>query len=276
MSRVILPDLDCDKTVRELIEFIKLELSQTGLERIVLGISGGVDSALVAFLSVKAVGAENLVGVILPYKTSDPRNVKDAENLIDHLGLKKYRIDITPQIDTYFEQFPDADKNRRGNKMARERMSVLYDISALEKAVVIGTSNKTEIFLGYGTIYGDLACAFNPPGDLYKTHVRALAKHIGVPENIIDKTPSADLFRGQTDEGDFGYSYEDIDKLLFSLVDKAMTPEQCENEGFSRAMVKRVIQLMKSNEFKRNAPPVAKLSDDSAGIDFRCPREWGK
>ncbi|UCE66204.1 MAG: NAD+ synthase [Candidatus Zixiibacteriota bacterium] len=276
MRGLILPDLDCDKTVKRLTDFIKLELSKTGLNRLVLGISGGVDSALVAFLSAKAAGAENLVGVMLPYKTSDPQNEKDAENLIFHLGLKKYRIDITAQIDIYFEQFPDADKNRRGNKMARERMSVLYDISALEKAVVIGTSNKTEIFLGYGTIYGDLACAFNPLGDLYKTHVRSLARHIGVPANIVNKTPSADLFRGQTDEGDFGFSYEDIDRLLFSLVDKGMTPEQCENEGFSRAMVKRVIQLMISNEFKRNSPPVAKLSDYSAGIDFRCPREWDK
>lgn len=276
MARVNLPDIDCEKTVTKLTDFIKRELSKTGLKRLVLGVSGGVDSGLVAFLSVMAVGAENLVGVILPYKTSDPQSEKDAESLIAQLGLKKYRVDITPQIDNYFQKFPNAGKNRRGNKMARERMSVLYDISALEKAVVVGTSNKTEIFLGYGTIYGDLACAFNPLGDLYKTHVRALARHVGVPENIINKTPSADLFSGQTDEGDFGYSYEDIDSLLFSLVDNRMSPEQCENEGFDPALIKRVIQLMKSNEFKREAPPIAKLSDETIGIGFRCPPEWSK
>ncbi|UCC81405.1 MAG: NAD+ synthase [Candidatus Zixiibacteriota bacterium] len=268
--------MDCEKTVTKLTDFIKSELSKTGLSKLVLGVSGGVDSGLVAFLSVMAVGAENLVGVILPYKTSNPQSEKDAASLIAQLRLKKYRVDITPQIDVYFKQFPDADKNRRGNKMARERMSVLYDISALEKAVVVGTSNKTEIFLGYGTIYGDLACAFNPLGDIYKTHVRALARHVGLPESIITKRPSADLFSGQTDEGDFGYGYEDIDKLLFSLVDKGLSPEQCENEGFNPAMVKRVVHLMKSNEFKREAPPVARLSDESIGIGFRCPPEWSK
>jgi len=271
-----LPDIDCGRIVKKLTDFIKFELSKTGLGRLVLGISGGLDSALVAFLSVKAVGPNNLVGVILPYKTSNPRNVKDAENLINHLGAKKYRIDITPQIDVYFERFPDADKNRWGNKMARERMSVLYDISALEKAVVIGTSNKTEIFLGYGTIYGDLACAFDPLGDLFKTQVRALARHIGIPENIVNKIPSADLFSGQTDEGDFGFSYEDLDKLLFLLVEKGFSPQKCESEGFSHDMVNRVIQMMISSEFKRAMPPIAKLSDKSAGLDFRCPRDWSK
>jgi NAD+ synthase len=271
-----LTDIDPERVVRKLTDFIESELSRTGLKRLVLGISGGVDSALVAFLSVKAVGKENLVGVILPYKTSNSGSEKDAEGLIGKLDLKSYRVDITPQIDAYYDRFPDADKNRRGNKMARERMSVLYDISALEKAVVIGTSNKTEIFLGYGTVHGDLACAFNPLGDLYKTQVRILARHIGVPENIIKKTPSADLFRGQTDEGDFGYSYDDIDRLLFSLVDIGISPEKYEDEGFDRAMIRRVIKLMKSNEFKRETTPVAKVSDDSIGIDFRCPRDWGR
>lgn len=276
MARINLPDIDCEKAVMKLTAFIKDELSNTGLKRLVLGVSGGVDSGLVAFLSVMAVGAENLVGVILPYKTSNARSEKDAENLIAHLGLKKYRVDITPQVDIYFEKFPDADKNRRGNKMARERMSILYDISALEEAVVIGTSNKTEIFLGYGTMYGDLACAFNPLGDLYKSHVKALARHVGVPENIVNKIPSADLFSGQTDEGDFGFSYEDIDNLLFSLVDKGMSPEQCEREGFDPALIKRVVRLMKSNEFKREAPPIAGLSDETIGIGFRCPPEWSE
>jgi NAD+ synthase len=269
-------EINCDKTIEKLVGFIKHELSETGLSRLILGISGGVDSTLVAYLSVRAVGPENLVGVILPYKSSNPENERDADMLIKHLGLKKYRVDITPQVDIYFERFPDADKIRRGNKMARERMSVLFDISALENAVVIGTSNKSEILLGYGTIFGDLACAFNPLGDLYKTQVRALARYMGVPDNIIGKTPSADLFSGQTDEGDFGFSYEDVDRLLYQLVERGLNPEQCEEEGFDRAMIRKVIHMMIANEFKREAAPIAKLSDSATGIDFRCPREWSK
>lgn len=276
LAQTGIPPLNYDETIKKLVEFIRFELSKTGLSRLVLGISGGVDSALVAHLSVRAVGNENLVGVILPYKSSNPDNERDADMLISKLGLKKYRVDITPQVDIYFERFPDADKNRQGNKMARERMSVLYDISALEKAVVIGTSNKSEIFLGYGTIFGDLACAFNPLGDLYKTQVRALARHLGVPDKIIDKIPSADLFSGQTDEGDFGFSYEEVDRLIHLLVEEGLNPEQCEAEGFDRVMVRKVVQMMISNEFKREATPIAKLSDNTVGINFRCPREWGK
>jgi NAD+ synthase len=275
VAMIDLPDFDYSKIETKLTGFIKSELSKIGLNRVVLGVSGGVDSALTAFLSVKAIGAKDVVGVILPYKTSDPQNQDDAEELIKHLNIKRYHTDITPQIDAYFEKTPDADKTRRGNKMARERMSVLYDISAAERAVVIGTSNKTEIFLGYGTLHGDLACAFNPLGDLYKTQVRGLAGHLGVPQSIIKKRPSADLFQGQTDEGDFGYSYEEIDKLLMAIVDRGLSPEQCENDGFDPAMIRRVIQLMKQNEFKRDNPPIAKISNDSIGIDFRCPREWG-
>jgi len=276
MAGFDIPKLDCDEIIDRLTGFIRKELSKTGLSRLVLGISGGVDSALVAYLSVRSVGPENLVGVILPYKSSNPDNEKDAEGLISHLGLKKYRVDITPQVDIYFERFPDADRTRRGNKMARERMSVLYDISALEKAVVVGTSNKSEIFLGYGTIFGDLACAFNPLGDLYKTQVRTLARHLGIPPKIINKKPSADLFSGQTDEGDFGFSYKEVDRLLDMLVEKRMSPQQCEREGFDNAMIRRVIQMMIANEFKRESTPIAKLSDDTIGIDFRCPREWSK
>jgi NAD+ synthase len=268
--------LDLENTKSNLVDFIRRELSTAGLNRLVLGISGGVDSALSTFLSVEAIGSENLVGVILPYKTSNPENEADAADLIKNLGLKSYRVDITPQIDIYFEHFPDADKIRRGNKMARERMSILYDISAAERALVVGTSNKTEIFLGYGTMFGDLACAFNPLGDMYKTQVRALAKFMGVPDKIIAKIPSADLFTGQTDEGDFGYSYEDIDKLLYSLVNLGYSPERCRSEGFDSSMIDRVVRLMIDNEFKRDSASIARVSDDRIGIEFRWPREWGK
>ncbi len=268
--------IDCEKTAEKLTGFVKNELLKTGLKKIVVGISGGVDSALTANLSVKAVGAENVIGLIMPYKTSDPQNENDAVELLSQLNLKSHKIDITPQIDQYYGQFPDADNNRRGNKMARERMSVLYDISALEKAVVAGTSNKTEIFLGYGTMFGDLACAFNPLNDLYKTQVWELARFLGIPNKIIEKTPSADLFTGQTDEGDFGFSYKEVDKLLYLLIEDGLTPAHCEKEGFGPAMVRKVMDMIVANEFKRSPLSVARISDSSIGIDFRVPREWSR
>lgn len=276
MSEIDKLQIDCEKTVGILTDYIKVKLSKTGLKRLVLGISGGVDSALAAYLSAKSVGAENVVGVIMPYKSSNPENEKDAEELITNLNLKRYRIKITPQVDQYYNQFPDADQTRKGNKMARERMSVLYDISALERAVVVGTSNKSEIFLGYGTLFGDLACAFNPLNDLYKTQVWDLAKYLGISQKIIEKTPSADLFAGQTDESDFGFSYRELDMLLRLLVDEGFSPAQCEDKGFDSAIIRKVVEMMRTNEFKRSPHPIARLSESAIGIDFRCPREWGK
>jgi NAD+ synthase len=259
-----------------LTNFIRDELSKMGFRHLVVGVSGGLDSTVVTFLSVMAIGKENVFGVILPYKSSDPGNIEDAQNVISITGVNKYVVDITPLVDPYFEKFPEADNNRRGNKMARTRMSVLYDLSAAEKALVIGTSNKTEILLGYGTIFGDLACAINPLGDLYKTQVRILAKHLGVPEKIIAKPPSADLYVGQSDEGEFGFTYEDVDRLLYLLVDERYTPDQCEKEGFDKNLVEKVINMIINNQFKRSAPVIAKLSNRTVGIDFRYPRDWGK
>ena len=209
--------LDGEIVTSFLTNFIRDELSKVGYGHLIVGVSGGLDSAVVAFLSAKAIGKENVFAVILPYRDSDPGNIEDAEDVISRTGVNKYVVDITAQIDSYFEKFPEADKNRRGNKMARERMSILYDLSAAEKALVIGTSNKTEILLGYGTIFGDLACAINPLGDLYKTQVRILVKHLGVPEKIIAKPPSADLYVGQSDEGEFGFTYKDVDRLLYFI-----------------------------------------------------------
>jgi NAD+ synthase len=269
-------DLDCESTLGFLTTFIRDELAKPGFGRLILGLSGGLDSAVVAYLSVKAIGSGNVVAVVMPYKESNPEHVADAHKLSDELGLKKYEIDITSQIDGYFKAFPDADVNRRGNKMARERMSILYDLSAVEKALVIGTSNKTEILLGYGTLFGDLGYAMNPLGDLYKTQVRILAKHLGVPEKIIAKAPSADLFTGQSDEGDLGFTYEDVDRLLYLLVDERYTPEQCEKAGFGRNLIVKVTKMIITNQFKRSTPLIAKLSNRTVGIDFRYPRDWGK
>ncbi len=276
MDRPQKPDLDAETATSVLIDFIRDELSKAGFERLVVGVSGGLDSATVTFLSVRAIGSQNVVGVILPYKDSNPGNIEDAEDVISRTEVQKYVVDITPQVDPYFAKFPEADKNRRGNKMARERMSILYDLSAAEKALVIGTSNKSEILLGYGTIFGDLACAINPLGDLYKTQVRILARHLGVPEKIIAKPPSADLYVGQSDEGEFGFTYEDVDRLLYLLVDEQYTPDQCEKEGFDKKLINKVIDMMIKNQFKISAPVIARLSDRSPGIEFRYPGDRGK
>jgi NAD+ synthase len=276
MDRPQKPDLDAETATSVLIDFIRDELSKAGFERLVVGVSGGLDSATVTFLSVRAIGSQNVVGVILPYKDSNPGNIEDAEDVISGTEVQKYVVDITPQVDPYFAKFPEADKNRRGNKMARERMSILYDLSAAERALVIGTSNKSEILLGYGTIFGDLACAINPLGDLYKTQVRMLARHLGVPEKIIAKPPSADLYLGQSDEGEFGFTYEDVDRLLYLLVDEQYTPDQCEKEGFDKKLTNKVIDMIMKNQFKRSAPVIARLSDRSVGIEFRFPGDRGK
>jgi len=268
--------LDGVSTVKLLSLFIRDELQKAGLKRLILGLSGGLDSAVVAYLSAGAIGHENVTAVIMPYKTSEPLNLEDARKIAEKLNLKVHTTDITSQIDSYFQSFPDADRNRRGNKMARERMSVLYDISAVEQALVIGTSNKTEILLGYGTIFGDLACAINPLGDLYKTQVRILAEFLGVPGNILAKPPSADLYTGQSDESDFGFTYEMVDKLLYLLVDEKYTPDQCQKAGFHPAMIKKVINMIIKNQFKRSTPIIAKISNRTIGIDFRYPRDWGK
>jgi len=269
-------DLDYENTLGILTTFIRDEIAKPAFSRVILGLSGGLDSAVVAYLSVKALGSGDVVAVVLPYKESNSENIKDAHAIADDLGLKKYEIDITPQIDDYFKKFPDADLNRRGNKMARERMSVLYDLSVIERALVIGTSNKSEILLGYGTMFGDLACAINPLGDLYKTQVRILARHLGVPEKVIAKVPSADLFAGQSDEGDFGFSYDEVDRLLYLLVDERYTPVQCEKAGFGKSLIDKVVKMIILSQFKRSTPLIAKLSSRTVGIDFRYPRDWGK
>lgn len=269
-------DLDYEQAMGLLMAFIREETAKPGFKKVIVGLSGGLDSAVVAYLAVQALGKENVIAVLMPYKSSNPENMADARALTDKLDIKSYEIDITPQVDPYFAKFPHADKDRRGNKMARERMSILYDLSAEEKALVIGTSNKTEILLGYGTIFGDLASAINPIGDLYKTQVRILARHLGVPEKIIAKVPSADLFAGQSDEADLGFTYDEVDGLLWHMVDDRYTAEQCEKAGYGRNLINKVIDLITKNQFKRSTPIIAKLSNRTVGIDFRYPRDWGR
>ena len=255
--------------------FIKTELNRVGFNRALLGLSGGVDSAVSLYLCVRALGAENVLALRLPYKTSPANTLEDAQTMIDDLGVPSMTIEITDMVDPLINHYDDMDKLRAGNIMARMRMIVLYDQSAAFKGLVMGTSNKTEMLLGYSTIYGDAAAALQPMGDLYKTQVRQLARHLGVPDQVIQKPPSADLWLGQTDEGELGFTYERVDQLLYLLVDQRYRPEACVEEGFEKAFVDRVVGMMRRNHFKRIMPPIAKLSQRTIGYDFLYLRDWG-
>ena len=266
--------IDVELLRRVLVAFIREEVQKVGSKRAVLGLSGGVDSALVAYLAAEALSPENVWAFLLPYRTSDPRSAADADLVVRQTGVNSQRIDISPQIDAYFEDFPDATMLQRGNKMARERMSILYDRSAALGALVLGTSNKTELFLGYGTIHGDLASAINPIGDLYKTQVWALALAVGVPQEIVDKHPTADLWEGQTDESELGFSYAEVDELLHFMIERRYRHEELLQLGFDGAFLTRVEELVLRSQYKRRMPLIAKVSGRSITHDFRYPRDW--
>jgi NAD+ synthase len=251
--------IDPSKVKNHLIRFIKNELEKTGFSRLVLGVSGGVDSTVVAFLSAESIGSDNVTGVILPHSESNRDSINDAEQVIKHLGINRRFVDISSMIDAYFKYYPTTDRTRRGNKIARERMSILYDISAELKALVIGTSNKSEILMGYGTIFGDLACALNPLGNLYKSQVRQLAFYLRVSTQIIAKPPSADLWKGQTDESELGLTYEMLDAFLYYLVEQNYTDKMLLEKGFSSDFIKTVKDKISKNEFKRSMPKIADL-----------------
>jgi NAD+ synthase len=259
-----------------LVGFIQNEVRKVGFERVVLGLSGGVDSSLVATLASQALGPKNVLGVIMPYRTSDPKSRSDALEVAKQLGIDHLEVDISPQIDAYFARFPDADQKRRGNKMARERKSIEYDQSSAWRALVIGTSNKTELLLGYGTIYGDMASAINPIGDLYKTQVWQLADAVGVPTAIVQKAPSADLWAGQSDETELGFQYRMIDQLLYYFVDRRYSIEELQRQGFDQAFITDILRRIRENQYKRRLPVIAKLSSRTIDRDFRYPRDWGR
>ncbi|ABB33080.1 NAD+ synthetase [Geobacter metallireducens RCH3] len=261
---------------RILVGFIREEVTKVGIRKAVLGLSGGIDSALVAYLAAEALGPENIHACIMPYRTSNPESEAHARLAAEHLGIHYQVIDITPMIDAYFSRFPDADSMRRGNKMARERMTILYDHSAALPALVLGTSNKTELLLGYGTLYGDMASALNPIGDIYKTQVWQLSEEMGVPRDIIEKQPSADLWAGQTDEQELGFTYREVDKLLYSMVDQRMSREELEKNGFAADFIATVSARIQNSHFKRRLPIIAKVSNRTIDRDFRYSRDWGK
>jgi len=207
------------------------------------------------------MGKENVLGLMLPYRTSNPQSIEDAQSVIRGIGIRSELIDITKMVDSYCTEYNITNSIRRGNVMARMRMIVLYDLSAREKALVVGTSNKTEILVGYGTQYGDVACAINPLGNLYKSQIWQLAEALGVPKHIIEKTPSADLWEGQTDEGELGITYEILDSLLFDMVDKKTSEKDLIAKGYDPALFQKVMRMMQKNQFKSCLPAVAKISN---------------
>jgi NAD+ synthase len=211
----------------------------------------------------------------MPYRLSDPKSREDALAVASQLGIDHLEVDISPQIDAYFERFPEADEKRRGNKMARERMTILYDHSFANRELVLGTSNKTELLLGYSTIFGDMASALNPIGDLYKTQIWQLADAIGVPTAIVKKAPSADLWAGQSDEVELGFQYLVVDRLLYFLIDRRYTVEELLAEGFERAFIDDIVRRVRDSQYKRRPPLIAKLSSRTVEQDFRYPRDWG-
>jgi NAD+ synthase len=251
--------IDADYVRKRIVYFIQKEMVRAGFEKAIIGLSGGLDSSTVFLLAVEALGGENIIALSLPYKTSDPKNVEDAKELALSAGAKWELIDITPQIDAYFQSHPTDNIVQKGNKMARERMSIIYDRAYFHRALVLGTGNKTEWLLGYTTRWGDSACDLAPILDLYKTQVRQLAKAIGVPKKIIRKVPTAELWPGQTDEGELGFTYEEVDRLLFNLIDKGLNRRQLIDRGFSPEFIDKVVERVNRMAFKRELPPYPRI-----------------
>lgn len=270
------PKINAPFVEKVLVRFIREEVRKCGCGRVLLGLSGGLDSAVCASLAARALGPSGVLGLIMPYGQTFPADVRDALRLAGALGIRSEVIDIAPQVDAYFAAYPTASRLLRGNKMARERMSILYDRSGREKGLVLGTSNKTELLVGYGTIFGDMACALNPMGDLYKTQVRELAAHLGIPSAIRRKAPTAGLWPGQTDEGELGMTYAELDAILYGIVDLKQGRREVIAAGHKPGRVDRVMRMIRGSEFKRRMPPIAKLSPRSVGHDFLYPYDWGK
>jgi NAD+ synthase len=258
---------------RMLVAFLRDETKKSGHKRVVLGLSGGIDSAAVAALAAEAMGPKNVTALFMPYKSSNPESREHARLITQTYGLAFEEVDITPQVDAYFARAGDVDKVRRGNKMARERKSIEYD-RAWPDGLVLGTSNKTELLLGYGTRHGDMACDLNPVGDLYKTQLRELSAHLGVPEVIVRKPPTADLWQGQTDESELGFMYAQADLVLYHLVDRRLRPSELIGAGFDAALVNNIREKVRRSHYKRLMPLIAKVSLRTVGHDFLYPRDW--
>lgn len=266
--------INTDLARQIIVNFIRHEVRQNGFKQAVIGVSGGIDSALSAFLAAEALGAENVLGIRMPYETSSPESLADADKVIEQLGIPHQTVEITPMVKPLIDHYPDISNLRQGNIMARQRMIILYDQSAALGGLVVGTSNKTEFLLGYSTLHGDSAVAFQPLADLYKNQVRQLSRAMGVPQSILEKAPSADLWEGQTDEGELGYTYDTADQMLYLLIDERYTPDECVAAGFDRDFVENVWDRVRRNHYKRTMPNICKLSSRTIGHDFLYLRDW--
>jgi NAD+ synthase len=252
---------NADSEIAERLEyFLEQKLAESGLDGYIIGLSGGIDSALAASIAIRAVGKEKVIGLIMPYSKSSAESENDARLLSSQLRIKTEKIDISPMINAYYHDIGLMNAVRAGNKMARERMSILFDKASQYNLLVLGTSNRTEICLGYGTWHGDVACSINPIGMLYKTQVRQLARYYEVPESIISKPPTADLWPGQTDEDELGLEYEKVDRLLYLMIEKGVTSrEQLKASGFNDNFIDRAVSLLNKFYFKRHLPEIADL-----------------
>lgn len=269
-------EINPEVTTDIIVKFIYDSVHKNGFSNGILGVSGGIDSALVLALTVKALGKDNTFAILMPYKASSPDSLSDGKKICEKLGVAYEIIDITPSVDPYFEKHPTENKTLIGNKCARERMSVLYDYSERKKALVVGTSNKTEMLIGYSTLYGDSAAAFLPIGDLYKTEVIKLSEYLGIPESIIRKKPSADLWKDQTDEGEIGFTYDLLDRILYHMIDLRFSDEEMLDEGFLAEDIEKIKKMITGTQFKRTMPPVTKIHNRTIGLDFRYPRDWNR
>ena len=259
---------------RVVVAFLRDEAQRAGFSRFVLGVSGGIDSAVALFLAVRAVGAANVSAAALPWRGSNPESLAHGRLVADAAGVPLEGFDLTAAAEGLLGVLPDPTPHRTGNVLARLRVVTLYDLSMARAALVVGTSNKTELLLGYGTQFGDLASALNPLGDLYKSQVRALARQLDMPSPMIDKPPSADLFEGQTDEADLGFTYDVADAVLHRLVDHRRRPADVVADGFDAGVVCAIESRMVRNQYKRTGPLLAKLSARTIGLEFRYPRDW--
>jgi NAD+ synthase len=265
------------ETVEDLLTyFIKDTIHRNNFQNGIVGVSGGIDSAVVLSLTQRALGSRHTYALLMPYKQSSKDSLEDGKKICEQLKVSYEIIDISPSVDAYFNRFPSDNKLLLGNKCARERMSILYDFSVRKKALVVGTSNKSEMLIGYSTLFGDSAAAFLPLGDLYKTQVFQLARFLNVPDTIVTKKPSADLWKDQTDEGEIGVTYKELDEILYFLIDCRLKEGEIEKVGYSRETIKKIKHMIVNSQYKRTIPPVCKMHPRTIGMDFRYLRDWNK